>query len=54
MNVECGSNIFYNIRRPVLHEQRNEDIDQLIQSLENGTDKQIKVSKPNGVLQSTI
>ena len=43
---------FYNIRRLVLQEQRNENLDQLIQSLENKKYKQIKVSKPGGVLHS--
>ena len=50
INIECGSIIIYNIRKLILQEQRNENLDQLIQSLENEKDKQIKVSKPGGVL----
>lgn len=52
LNIECGSNNICNIRRLVLQEQRNENLDQLIQSLENEKYKQIKVSKPGGVLHS--
>ena len=52
LNIECYSNIIYNIRRLILQEQRNENLDQLIQSLENEKYKQIKVSKPDVVLHS--
>lgn len=52
LDVECGSNIYYNIRRPILHEQKTEDLDALLDSLEKGTEKRIKVSKPHDILTS--
>lgn len=51
VEAECGSNIFYNIRRKVIHAQKNEDLDKLIQMLQDGEEKTIKVNKPNDILE---
>lgn len=52
LGIECGSDVYFNIRRPVLNEQKNESLDDLLDSLKNGTEKRIKVSKPLDVLNS--
>ena len=51
VQAECGSDIFYNIRRKVLHNQKNEDLDKLIQMLQEGEEKTIKVNMPNDMLE---
>lgn len=51
VQAECGSDIFYNIRRKVLHVQKNEDLEKLIQMLQEGEEKTITVNKPNFILE---
>ena len=45
LDVECSSQIFYNIRRPVINETKKEDLESLIESLEKGKEKRVKVNK---------
>ena len=52
LNIECGSNIFYDIRREAINDQRHEDLDSLISDLNKGKDKRIIVNKDNGILIS--
>ena len=52
LNIESGSNIFYDIRREAINDQRHEDLDSLISDLERGKSKRIIVNKDNGVLIS--
>ncbi|KAK8884777.1 hypothetical protein M9Y10_043897 [Tritrichomonas musculus] len=52
LNIPCRSNIFNSMRRPTLHESNNEDLDSLIQMLQDGYEKKIKVSKPNDEFKS--
>ena len=51
LEIECGSDIFYNIRRGVLRNQKNEDLDKLIQMLQDGQEKTIKVNKSDDILE---
>lgn len=50
VNVDTGSDIYYNIRRPILRYLNNESLDSLIEKLRNGNEKLIKISKPNDIL----
>ena len=50
VNVDTGSDIYYNIRRPILRYLHNESLDSLIEKLRNGNEKLIKISKPNDLL----
>ena len=52
LNLECGSNLLYDIRRQVLQEDKKEDLDSLIETLRNGNQKRIKVHDPSGILNS--
>lgn len=42
VNVDTGSDIYYNIRRPILRYLNNESLDSLIEKLGNGNEKLIK------------
>lgn len=52
LNIECGSNIFYDIRRKTIENERIEDLDSLINTLQNGTDKRIICDRDGGVFKS--
>lgn len=52
LDVECSSQIFYNIRRLVINETKKEDLESLLQSLEKGNEKRVKVYKNSGILES--
>lgn len=52
LNIQCGSIIFYDIRRPAIEEEKHEDLDLLYDSLEKGTEKCIICNKDNGNLTS--
>ena len=53
LDIQCGSNLFYNIRRPTIEESRSEDLDSLIEKLQSGREKLIKVNKDDdGILNS--
>lgn len=51
-DIEVGSNHFYEMRRPILEEERQEDLDSLIQMMQKGNKKKIKVRRNNGILES--
>ena len=51
LDVEIGSTLFYNIRRSVIHEEKTEDLVQLIQFLREGNQKRIIVHDPNDTLE---
>ena len=50
LNVECGSDIYYNIRRPILRNLNNESLDSLIEKLQNVNEKLIKIVKTEETL----
>ena len=52
LDVEIGSTLFYDIRRSVIHEEKTEDLVQLIQFLREGNQKHIIVHDPNDTLES--
>ena len=52
LDVEIGSTLFYNIRRSVIHEEKTEDLVQLIQFLREGNQISIIVHDPNDTLES--
>ena len=52
LDIQCGSNVFYDIRRTAIEEERNEDLDTLIDSLKKGTEKRVICNKDNGILVS--
>ena len=53
VDFDGSSNIFYEIRRKILSDGKLENLETLLQNLQEGTDKRIKVRKsPNGELLS--
>lgn len=52
LGIECGSNLFYDIRRQVIQNEKKEDLDSLIDTLRNGHQKRVKVNDPDGILNS--
>lgn len=52
LDIQSGSQIYYNIRRSIVQEQLKEDLDNLIMTLKNGSQKSVMVKKNNGVLNS--
>ena len=52
LDIEVGSNHFYEMRRPILEEERQEDLDSLIQMMQKGNKKKIKVRRNNDILES--
>ena len=52
LDLECGSDKFYEIRRPILKEDRIEDIEELLESLHNGKRKLVTLTKNEDILES--